>query len=194
MLPRTLDPGEEALVPVNVLVPDVPGSYELVVDLVHENVRWFEVGTPVTVEVGPSVAQRLEGLRNTYASIAPVCEVRDIRASLGRRNALANDLVHHPLVPDSGLEPELAAIISDLPIGEWALDADTLAIVASFVRREHPSAVLELGSGTSTVLLAWLLRDLHGNGAAGRLVSLEGGIRIARREPARPYAHAASMR
>jgi hypothetical protein len=173
MLPRTIDPGEETLVPVSVTVPEVPGSYELVVDLVHENVRWFDVGTPVTVEVGPSAAQRLEGLRHRYGLIAPMHEVREVRASLGRRDALANDLVHHPLAADGGLEPEPAAIISDLPIGEWALDAATLAIVASFVRRERPTAVLELGSGTSTVLLAWLLRDLHGDSATRRVVSVD---------------------
>jgi hypothetical protein len=68
-----------------------------------------------------------------------------------------------------------------LPIGGWALEAETLATVANLVRRERPNAILELGSGTSTVLLAWLLRHLYGDRAQGRLLSLdEDPLRAAR--------------
>lgn len=48
-LPCDLGPGEAAIVPVWIEVPDEPGRYRLEVDLVHEHVRWFE--SPLHVDV-----------------------------------------------------------------------------------------------------------------------------------------------
>jgi len=40
-LPAPLAPGASAVVPLQVLGPDAPGEYEIEIDLVHEEVRWF---------------------------------------------------------------------------------------------------------------------------------------------------------
>jgi hypothetical protein len=48
-LPHTLRPGADALVPVTIIAPDVPGEYELKVDLRHAGHRWF--GTPAQFTV-----------------------------------------------------------------------------------------------------------------------------------------------
>ena len=40
--PHSMPPGEETIVPLQVRVPDTPGSYELHIDIVHESVRWFD--------------------------------------------------------------------------------------------------------------------------------------------------------
>jgi len=50
-LPAPLVPGESELVPVHVVAPERPGTYELELDLVHEGVRWFERGPKFMVEV-----------------------------------------------------------------------------------------------------------------------------------------------
>jgi hypothetical protein len=52
-LPAPLEPGESALAPVTVVAPDLPGRYELELDLVHEDVRWLGVGTSAELEVVP---------------------------------------------------------------------------------------------------------------------------------------------
>ena len=52
-LPHPLGPGEATLVAAPVEVPAEPGRYELAVDLVRENVRWFGCETGVEVEVRP---------------------------------------------------------------------------------------------------------------------------------------------
>ena len=47
----TCGPGERILVPLGVVAPPEPGRYLLEVDLVHEDVRWFEQGCRVAMEV-----------------------------------------------------------------------------------------------------------------------------------------------
>jgi hypothetical protein len=42
--PAPLAPGESDVVPVHVLAPLRPGRYRLEIDLIHEHVRWFDVG------------------------------------------------------------------------------------------------------------------------------------------------------
>jgi hypothetical protein len=173
ILPHTLDPGDETLVPIRVPAPDEPGPYELLVDLVHEEVRWFDVATPVAVEVGSSAAARLGVVHGRHGPVAPIARVHEVRAALGRPDALAYALVNDPTTSAQSLERELVAVLDGLEIGVWALDEATLAAVADIVRRTRPARILELGSGTSTVLLAHLLGELHGTDAVGRLVSLD---------------------
>ncbi|MFS8499784.1 MAG: uracil phosphoribosyltransferase, partial [Micromonosporaceae bacterium] len=54
------------------------------------------------------------------------------------------------------------------PSGQWALDPSGLLELLSRVPRDRPSLVLELGSGTSTVWLAYALER-----SGGRLVSVD---------------------
>ncbi len=50
--PADLHPGQETLLPFEVRAPELPGEYLLVIDLVEENVRWFENGLELVVRVG----------------------------------------------------------------------------------------------------------------------------------------------
>jgi len=54
-LPADLHPGRSTVVPVLVTAPASAGRYELEVDLVHEQVRWFGCARRVTVDVYPAV-------------------------------------------------------------------------------------------------------------------------------------------
>ncbi len=56
------------------------------------------------------------------------------------------------------------------PGGPWMASPELLRIVVQTVYERRPRVVLELGSGLSTVLSAYALRDL---GEGGRVVSLE---------------------
>ena len=165
ILPHALDPGEETLVPVQVPAPDEPGCYE--------QVRWYDVATPIVVEVGPSAATQLGVVRERHGRVAPIARVHEVRASLGRPDALAYALVDDPTTSAQGLDRELAAVLDGLELGVRALDEESLAVVTDIVRRNRPARILELGSGTNTVLLAHLLSEQHGAQAVGRLVSLD---------------------
>lgn len=49
--PQTLKPGDQVLVPMQVIAPAVPNSYLLVVDVVHVWKRWFRCPCRVAVQV-----------------------------------------------------------------------------------------------------------------------------------------------
>lgn len=49
--PADLQPGEAAVVPVHVIAPARTGRFRLVVDLVHEHVRWFDCAVEAEVDV-----------------------------------------------------------------------------------------------------------------------------------------------
>lgn len=53
---RDVGPGEQILVPLDVVAPPETGRYLLEVDLVHEDVRWFGQGCRVEVDVAPQSA------------------------------------------------------------------------------------------------------------------------------------------
>ncbi|HEY4278307.1 MAG TPA: hypothetical protein VGM91_08820 [Conexibacter sp.] len=171
--PCTVEPGAVELVAVSVQAPDEPGHYELLIDVVHENVRWFDVGTPEPVEVAPSVTAELEVLALVNGHVVSLESVRALRAAAGRPNALLGALAGMPDAAVSELDPALRELLCDHGSDPWAPDVATLAEIAALVRRTRPGAVLELGSGVTTVLLAALMRELHAERAVGAVVALE---------------------
>jgi predicted O-methyltransferase YrrM len=77
-------------------------------------------------------------------------------------------LALHSLLPASRSLP---------PLGDWAVSADAAASLVELVLEHEPDKVVELGSGTSTVLLAYALRQL----GRGTLVALEHDSDFAQR-------------
>ena len=72
-LPAPVAPGEELAVPVHVRAPERPGVHRLLLDLVHEDVRWLEIDATCLVEVRPRrrvafVDARPETIRATLAA------------------------------------------------------------------------------------------------------------------------------
>lgn len=167
LLPHALDPGQRALLPLTVNGPPEAGPAELVLDLVHENVRWFGTPFAAQVEVGPSVDQRLAGLTERHGPLISFEAAMSERHAVGVRDGLLRQAL-----PDAApADPEIAKLTASLPIGAWAIDAETIDRLVELVRAERPASVVEFGSGTSTVVLASLLADLHKDGP--RLVSFE---------------------
>lgn len=70
------------------------------------------------------------------------------------------------------LAPEYDALLTGLPVGGWALEATTLSYLVEQCFRHQPRTVLELGSGTSTVLLAKVLGEVS-RGTKPTLLSIE---------------------
>jgi hypothetical protein len=61
LLPKALAPGEWTIAPVAVLVPVLPGSYALEVDLVHEPFRWFGRATTIELQVSAGAVMAENG-------------------------------------------------------------------------------------------------------------------------------------
>ena len=185
-LPHPLEPGEKTLVPLWISAPAVPGPAELAVDLVHENVRWFESPATARVEIEPSAVERLGQLDLEHGPVVPVPLVMDVRGSLGRVNALADALPSPP--PEAGVEghPAPGAALSHRVAGR-PLDGPTVDGLADAVASTRPAYVAVFGSGVGTVLLARLLAELHGKERV-RVLSFEheerfiGATRAALRE------------
>ena len=71
-----------------------------------------------------------------------------------------------------------STIKPDLPLPDmrgWAASPDLLKKIAEIVIREKPEFIIELGSGASTVIIAYCLRKL----GRGRVLSLEHDIEYA---------------
>lgn len=128
--------------------------------------------------LGTSIAE-LEGrvradLANAVADMKVV--LQDVRAALQEEVARAEA---RAVKREASLYRQAEALVSiaqalqpsySLPqLGGWALSADLSAFLVGYVLEERPRFVLELGSGSSTVLLAMALER---NGS-GHLISLE---------------------
>jgi hypothetical protein len=167
LLPHALGPGERALVPVEVCAPPLRGPAELVLDLVHEHVRWFGCEFSAQVEVGPSVAERMGALIERHGPLIPHAAAMKERRAVGARDGLLRQEPPGATPRD----PEVAELTASLPVGSWALDVATIDRLVELVRAERPPTIVEFGSGTSTIVLAALLAERHGDGQ--RLVSFE---------------------
>jgi hypothetical protein len=157
-LPHPLQPGEETIVPLAITGPALAGPAELVVDLVHERVRWFEMPATARVEVMSSAADSLAELDRRHGPLVPLDEVMKLRSELGRRNAL--------VPPASGDD-------------QRSLEAAAIDGLADAVAEAGPEAVAEFGGGTSTLALARLLAEMHG-AAEVRLLSFDEDEALAR--------------
>jgi hypothetical protein len=67
----------------------------------------------------------------------------------------------------------LRAMLEGVELGTWALGPRSIDELVATVRRERPEAVMEFGSGSSTVALAWAIRDVWGPSKPPRLLSVE---------------------
>jgi hypothetical protein len=166
-LPYALDPGQSALIPVEVHAPALAGPAELRIDLVHEDVRWFGCAVIAQVEVGPSVAERLGALVDRHGALIPHAAVMQERRAVGARDGLVR-----PEPADAApADRRIAELIASLPAGTRTLAVATIDRLVELVRADWPETIVEFGSGTSTVVLATLLAERYRNGP--RLLSLE---------------------
>jgi hypothetical protein len=109
-LPAELAPGESEIVPLTIAAPDEPGRYTLLIDLVHEHVRWFDAALRVIVDVAPAriVGVVDPGVREDLLSVLEQLDPEEeplvlthAPAELGRTFAGRTALV--PALPSSRL-------------------------------------------------------------------------------------------
>jgi SAM-dependent methyltransferase len=97
------------------------------------------------------------------------------------RRAAAGDLGSDPLTPPAAMShtypsisrPEIAAVLEGLPLGEWAMTVEAIDFLLNQVERIRPQAILEFGSGVSTLALACVMRTLHGASKTPHIFSVD---------------------
>ena len=153
-LTSTVEPGTSTMVPVTVEAPRRPGRYSLIVDLVHENVRWFGANAVIDMEVGVLPARPL-------APAEPMLITTIVaRNYLPRARLLARSFLrHHP-------QGRVAVLVIDADGTECAdglfevLTPDDLPLTQ---REWHRMAfiydVTELATAVKPFLLRHLLFD-----------------------------------
>ena len=80
-LPAVLPPGDSLIVPADVLAPPAPGLHTLVLDLLHEHVRWFECETSALVEIRPALCLAILG-EDEEAATAAAATLAEIAPSV----------------------------------------------------------------------------------------------------------------
>jgi hypothetical protein len=73
-LTAELPPGQSDVVPVHVLAPEQPGRYRVEIDLIHEHVRWFDVGVSFEVLVEPRRQIAVIGGEEAVTEVAQLLE------------------------------------------------------------------------------------------------------------------------
>ena len=68
---------------------------------------------------------------------------------------------------------ELQSLIPAESLGGWALCADTIDYLIERILLERPASLLEFGSGTSSLALAWAMKRLHGSSNRIYLYSID---------------------
>jgi predicted O-methyltransferase YrrM len=59
-------------------------------------------------------------------------------------------------------DKNLASMLKGVQLGYWALDAEWIEVLVEEIRTRRPQAVLEFGSGVSTIILSHVMQSMHG--------------------------------
>lgn len=69
--------------------------------------------------------------------------------------------------------PELRVFIGQAQTGGWALSIETIELLVDIILEIRPSAILEFGSGTSSLVLAWVMERLYGASHTPHVFSID---------------------
>jgi len=136
----------------------------------------------------PQPGSRSDGPRRFGRRWLALKLLRIVRAGAGRR-AVPLGIVRAVRRVGSGTNPltppahgrsakrlrtrPLATLLKGTELGRWSPGPRSIDELVEMVRELRPETVLELGSGTTTIVLAWAVRDALGPGARPRIVSVE---------------------
>jgi hypothetical protein len=183
-LPATLPPDASLLAPVDVLAPPVAGAHTLVLDLLHEHVRWFGCELRLHVDVRPALCIALIGQDEeaataaaaTLAEVAPAVRPVVLAASpevTRERHGYraAPDARTYVLGGDTG-RSRLRAMVGALARTSALLGDATLARLGARPRLAAPAGVAFLDALREADALV-IVGDAALRGARGERESLQ---------------------
>ena len=89
----------------------------------------------------------------------------------------------------STFRPEIAAVLEGLPLGEWSMTSAAIDFLLNKVEQMRPQAILEFGSGASTLALACMMRRLHGTSKTPHIFSVDQSPQYVQRIESRLRLH-----
>lgn len=103
----------------------------------------------------------------------PLKVVRGLRHALPRKISLMPPIEELRADGRSLNHPWLSSELADQELGLWTLGPRTLNFLQDQIARLRPQAVIELGSGISTICLARYMKDIHGSTDRSLVISIE---------------------
>jgi hypothetical protein len=121
----------------------------------------------------PRIARRILRIVKVCSGrrAVPLAVVQAIRAIGSGTSPLAP--VSRPADASSLRSASLGRLLEGVELGTWALGPRSIDELVEIVQRVRPDAIIEFGSGSSTVVLAWAIREVWGPNASPRIVSIE---------------------
>lgn len=112
--------------------------------------------------------------RDAWMPIEVCLSMRDqLAIELGKEDPLATLFQGIPSRPWKFRHAELERLMASETLGGWALSAETVEYLIEKIEVYRPSAILEFGSGTSSLALAWVMTRLHGESSMPRVFSID---------------------
>jgi protein-L-isoaspartate O-methyltransferase len=131
------------------------------------------------------VPSLMAALREHPVPLSHMIQLRDvIFEQTGRSNFLFAACRDGEADGSTLADQELAEALSGVALGQWPMGVSAIDSWVEAVLERKPAAVLEFGSGVSTVVSAVLMRRIHGTGAV-RVFSVEQGEEAAAQTRAR---------
>lgn len=132
---------------------------------------------PQAIDVSTDVGALLHSARGAFQEIpmplAPCLALwRRAAACIPGTDPLAPPAVM-PHIYSSTSRPDIAAVLEGLPLGEWSMTLAAIDFLLNKVERMRPQAILEFGSGASTLALACMMRRLHGGSKTPYIFSVD---------------------
>lgn len=98
--------------------------------------------------------------------------IQRLRSVLRVPDAMAPTFRQARASSDQLADPRLANLLGDEELGTWSLGPRTIDLLGRQIERLRPRLILELGSGISTVCLAFFMSALHADDEP-RVISIE---------------------
>jgi hypothetical protein len=112
-----------------------------------------------------AIDRRLSKIEEDIVALRSLVRARDDRAQKKLKAAFSSLLNMIPILPQLGID----GVLPPFPHQGFEITGEEAAYLLLLIRRHRPKLILELGSGSSTVLFAAALRANGG----GRLISVE---------------------
>ena len=121
------------------------------------------------------VATLMKALRHHPVPLAHVIQLRDhVAKQSSRKDFLHAGCKEREATGAALANPEVSRILRKVLIGRWPMGVAALDLWCAKVMERKPKAILEFGSGVSTLVSAILMRRLHGVNRP-RVFSIEQG-------------------
>jgi hypothetical protein len=118
-----------------------------------------------SIERMTAIDRRLSKIEEDIVALRSLVRARDDRAQKKLKAAFSSLLNMIPILPQLGID----GVLPPFPHQGFEITGEEAAYLLLLIRRHRPKLILELGSGSSTVLFAAALRANGG----GRLISVE---------------------